>query len=91
MPNAVRDNLQLHRFELDAEGLVAFSNYKRDGKTLTIMHTEVPPALNGKGVGSALVRGVLDLARAQNMKIVPLCPFVAAYIAKHAEYADLLA
>jgi predicted GNAT family acetyltransferase len=91
MPNAVRDNPQLRRFELDAGGHVAFSNYKRDGKTLTIMHTEVPAALNGKGIGSALVRGVLDLARAQDLKIVPLCPFVAAYIAKHAEYSDLLA
>ncbi len=91
MPNPVRDNPQRHRFELDAEGLVAFSNYKRDGKTLTIMHTEVPPALNGKGIGSALARGLLDLARAQGLKVVPLCPFVAAYIAKHAEYADLLA
>jgi predicted GNAT family acetyltransferase len=90
MPNAVRDNPQLHRFELDAEGLVAFSNYKRDGKTLTIMHTEVPPALNGKGIGSALARGLLDIARAEDMKIVPLCPFVAAYITKHPEYADLL-
>ncbi len=90
MPNAVRDNPQLRRFELDAEGFVAFSNYKRDGKTLTIMHTEVPPALNGKGIGSALARGLLDIARAQDMKIVPLCPFIAAYIAKHPEYADLL-
>ena len=91
MPNPVRDNPQLRRFELDAGGHVAFSNYKRDGKTLTVMHTEVPPALNGKGIGSALVRGVLDLARAQDLKVVPLCPFVAAYIAKHPDYADLLA
>jgi uncharacterized protein len=54
------------------------------------MHTEVPPALNGKGIGSALARGLLDIARAEDMKIVPLCPFVAAYITKHPEYADLL-
>jgi predicted GNAT family acetyltransferase len=91
MGNAVRDNPALHRFELDAEGLVAFSHYKRDGNTLTIMHTEVPPAINGKGIGSALARGLLDIARAQGLKVVPLCPFVAAYIAKHPEYADLLA
>jgi predicted GNAT family acetyltransferase len=91
MPNSVRENSQRQRFELDVGGLVAFSNYKRDGDTLTIMHTEVPPALNGKGIGSALARGLLDLARAQELKVVPLCPFVAAYIAKHPEYADLLA
>jgi uncharacterized protein len=90
MPNAVRDNTQRSRFELDAEGHVAFSNYRRDGGTISIMHTEVPPALNGKGIGSALVRGLLDLVRAEGLKVVPLCPFVAGYIAKHPEYADLL-
>jgi predicted GNAT family acetyltransferase len=90
MPNAVRDNTQRHRFELDADGSVAFSNYTRNGNLLTVMHTEVPPALNGKGIGSALARGLLDIARAEDMKIVPLCPFVAAYITKHPEYADLL-
>ena len=90
MPNAVRDNTQRSRFELDAEGHVAFSNYRRDGGTITIMHTEVPPALNGKGIGSALVRGMLDIVRAEGLKVVPLCPFVAGYIAKHPEYADLL-
>ena len=59
MPNAVRDNTQQHRFELDAEGHVAFSNYKRDAGTLTVLHTEVPQELNGKGIGSALVRDQL--------------------------------
>ena len=91
MPNAVRDNSQRHRFELDAEGHVAFSNYTRDGATLTILHTEVPQELNGKGIGSALVRGLLDIARAEKLKVVPRCPFVAGYIAKHPEYTDLLA
>ncbi len=90
MPDAVRDNPERHRFELDADGHVAFSNYRRDGSTITIMHTEVPAALNGRGIGSALVRGMLDLARAQGLKVVPLCPFVKAYIGKHREYADLL-
>jgi len=86
----VRDNTERHRFELDADGHVAFSNYKRDGGTITIMHTEVPKELNGRGIGSTLVRGLLDMVRAQGLKVVPLCPFVAGYIAKHPEYADLL-
>lgn len=90
MSNNVRDNTEHHRFELDADGHVAFSNYKRDGSTLTIMHTEVPKELNGRGIGSALARGLLDIARAQKLKVVPLCPFVAGYIAKHPEYVDLL-
>ena len=91
MSNAVRDNADRHRFELDADGHVAFSNYRRDGDTLTVLHTEVPAALNGRGVGSALVRGLLGLARGQGLKVRPLCPFVAGYIARHPEYADLLA
>ncbi len=90
MPNAVRDNAARHRFELDAEGHIAFSEYTRDGATLTVMHTEVPKALGGKGIGSALARGLLDIARAQKLKVVAKCPFVAGYIAKHPEYADLL-
>ena len=89
MSNNVRDNIDLHRFELAADGHIAFSEYKRDGGVLTVMHTEVPKELNGKGIGSALVRGLLDIARAQGLKVVPLCPFVAGYIDKHPDYADL--
>lgn len=86
----VRDNTERHRFELDADGHVAFSNYRRDDGAITIMHTEVPKELGGKGIGSVLVRGLLEIVRAQGLKVVPLCPFVAGYIAKHPEYADLL-
>ena len=86
----IRDNAQRHRFELDLDGHTAFSNYKCDGNALTLLHTEVPAALNGRGIGSALVRGILDRARAQGLKVVPICPFVKGYLAKHGEYADLL-
>ncbi len=91
MANDVRDNAARHRFEIDAEGHVAFSQYKRAGGVIDIMHTEVPPALNGKGIGSRLVRGLLDLVRAEGAKVRPLCPFVRSYVDKHPEYADLLA
>lgn len=87
----IRDNPARHRFELDVDGHIAFSEYTRSGPVVTLRHTEVPPALNGRGIGSTLVRGVLDLLRAQGAKVVPRCPFVKAYIDKHAEYADLLA
>ncbi len=85
MPNAVRDNPQRSRFELDADGHIAFSNYRRDGNTITFMHTEVPKELEGRGIGSALVRGELEIARAQGLTIAATCPFVRAYIAKHPE------
>jgi len=50
----------------------------------------VPAAVNGRGHGSTLVKGVLDIARTQGLKVVPVCPFVKAYIDRHPEYADLL-
>jgi predicted GNAT family acetyltransferase len=91
MTNDVRDNSARQRFELDAEGHVAFSEYMRADGVIEIRHTEVPPALNGKGIGSRLVRGLLDLVRAEGAKVRPRCPFVRGYIEKHPEYADLLA
>jgi uncharacterized protein len=86
----VRDNPQQQRFEMDTDGGVAFARYQRDGGTLTILHTEVPRALEGRGLGSALVAGMLDLARASGDRVVPLCGFVRAFIARHPAYADLV-
>jgi predicted GNAT family acetyltransferase len=91
MPNdVIRDNTERRRFELDADGHVAFSQYRRDGGTITFMHTEVPKQLSGKGIGSRLARGMLELARAQGLQVVAKCQFVAGYIAKHPEFADLV-
>ena len=90
MPSAVRNNAALHRFELDAGGHTAVSYYKLAPGVITFTHTEVPPALEGRGIGSALVRGALESARAQGLKVVAKCPFVSAYIGRHPEFADLL-
>jgi len=89
MSNNVRDNTELHRFELDAGGHIAFSNYRRADGVLTVLHTEVPKQLEGRGIGSALVRGLLDITRAQGLKVDALCPFVKGYLDRHPEYADL--
>ena len=87
MSSDVRDNKALHRFELDADGHTAFSEYQRDGNSIEFRHTEVPKALEGRGIGSALVRGALALAKAEGLTIKARCPFVAAYIKKHPEAA----
>ena len=89
MADGVRDNPEGHRFELDLDGHTAFATYQRTDGVLTILHTEVPKELNGRGIGSKLVRGLLDIARREGVKVLPLCPFVAAYMDKHPEYADL--
>jgi predicted GNAT family acetyltransferase len=86
----VRDNPARQRFELDADGSTAFATYKLTDGVITLIHTEVPQELRGRGIGSRLVGGVLDLVRAQGLKAVVLCPFIKAYISKHPEYANLL-
>lgn len=81
-----------HRFELTAQGHVAFIEYilnKEDIMFLT--HTEVPPALEGKGMGSSIVRQALEYIKEKNYTLAPLCPFVAAYLRKHPEWQSLLA
>lgn len=91
MEHAVHDNQDRHRFELEADGHIAFSEYKRAPGLITITHTEVPKELGGRGIGTALAHGLMELIRAEGVKVKPLCPFVKAYIEKHPEYADLVA
>jgi uncharacterized protein len=86
----VNDNKTEHRFELEVEGHLAAAYYRRSGNVITFEHTEVPPELGGKGVGSSLVRGALDRVRAEGLQVVAQCPFVKAWIEKNPAYADLL-
>jgi predicted GNAT family acetyltransferase len=90
VPDTVRDNPALDRFELDRDGHTAVAYYRLSPGVITFTHTEVPPELSGRGIGSQLVRGALEAARAQGLKVVPKCPFVAAYMAKHPQFNDLL-
>jgi len=87
----VIDNRAEHEFELDVDGLRAIAAYQLEGDTIVFTHTLVPKKLEGHGVGSKLIRGALDAARDRRLKVVPQCPFVKAYIDRHAEYRDLLA
>lgn len=91
MTSTVRDNAALSRFELDAGGVTAFMNYRLSGDVLVLNHTETPAQARGRGIASRLVQGVLETACLRGLKIVPRCPFVGAYLAKHPEYRDLLA
>jgi predicted GNAT family acetyltransferase len=86
---SVRDNKSQRRFELDVEGTVAFANYRLAPGTVIITHTETSPALRGRGVASELVKGALELIRADGLKVVAGCGFVVDYLQKHPEYADL--
>jgi uncharacterized protein len=91
MKNPVHDNDAAQRYEMDVEGKIAFITYRRSPGLLTLLHAEVPQELSGRGIGSQLARGALELARAQGNKVIPRCPFIASYVQKHAEFHDLLA
>jgi predicted GNAT family acetyltransferase len=88
---AVRDNRTRNRFELDVDGGIAFANYRLTPQAVIITHTETPRALRGRGIASELVRGALDLIRADGHKVIAGCGFVADYLGKHPQYADLVA
>lgn len=90
MNNPVTDNPALSRFELEVEGHTAFTEYSKAPGVITFVHTAVPPELGGKGIGSKLVEGALDLVRAAGLKVIVQCPFVKGWVDKHSEYADLL-
>jgi uncharacterized protein len=91
MSAAVTDNFAAHRFELKAGDHLAIAAYRLAPGVITFTHAEVPPALSGQGIGSGLARGALEQARARELKVVPRCSFIAAFIAKNsAEFADLV-
>lgn len=86
-----RDNSNENRFEADfPDGSMAIAQYSLDGDRIIFTHTAVPPAHEGQGIGSALIRFALKSARDRGLKVVPLCPFVAALMRKHPEEQDLL-
>jgi uncharacterized protein len=84
------NNKAQHRYELAVDGHIAATYYKVEGNFITFIHTEVPPELGGKGIGSKLIRGALDQVRADGFKVIAQCPFVKAFIEKNADYQDLL-
>ena len=87
----IHDNAAQHRFEMDVGGRTAFATYRLSDGVVSIMHTEVPRELNGKGLGSELVRGTLELIRARGLKVRPMCGFVRFFLREHPEYADMVA
>lgn len=88
--NEVVERPELHRFELVVDGGTAVANYRVDGNRVVLIHTEVPQKLSGRGIGSRLARGVFDLVRASDRKIVIRCPFMAAWYARHTEFSDVV-
>jgi len=89
---AVTDNPEELRYELHVDGELAGQiRYRRRPEAIVLVHTDVDPRFEGQGLGNRLVQDALDDLRARGLAVVPLCPFVAAFIRRHREYADLVA
>lgn len=88
---AIHDNAELDRFELDFDEGTAVAYYRLTPAAVVFVHTYTPEPLRGKGAASQLVRGALEWARARGLKVVPECSFVAEFIVRHPQYAELLA
>ncbi len=86
----VVQDTDLDRVEITIGGQTAFLTYHLKQNVLSLIHTEVPPALRGKRVGEALAGSVLNYARDRGFTVKPYCPFVAGFITRHPEYAGLV-
>lgn len=85
------DNTYDQQFELDVDGETALLQYQLHQQYLTLIHTEVPVSLQGRGMGTALVEKVLLQAAERQLTLIPLCPFVAHYLRHHPEWYRLVA
>jgi len=83
----VTDNTEDSRLELRADGDLAELLYRKRGNRFVIVHTDVPPALEGRGIGGALVRAAIDRAVAEDLTMVPLCPFARLWLERHPDVA----
>ena len=88
----VIDNPSRRRYELRlGERVVGFLAYQTEPGAVVLLHTDVNPVFEGRGLGSRLVAGAFEDIRARGLSVVPVCPFVSSYLRRHPEDADLVA
>jgi predicted GNAT family acetyltransferase len=85
---SITDNAARSRYETVADGMLAVLEYDLKDSEIVLRHTEVPLALEGRGIGSALTRHALADAKARGLTVVPTCPFVSSYLGRHHELLD---
>jgi predicted GNAT family acetyltransferase len=86
----VTHNEDAKQFEVRVDEHVALAAYDMEDGKIVFTHTEVPPELSGRGIANQLAKSALEYARAGKLTVVPQCAFIASYIKRHDEYADLL-
>lgn len=90
MEQKVINNESEARFEYHDDGHVAIAGYQLKPDVIVLTHTEVPKELGGRGIGNKLAIAALEYARANDLRVIPLCPFMASFIEKHPEYKELV-
>lgn len=90
MEHTVIHDEKVGRFEVFESGQIAYLQYTEQGNVIDMQHTIVPPQLEGEGIGSELVSTALKYAKDNDLKVIPTCSFVKAYMEKHPEYKDLV-
>lgn len=85
------NNTERHRFELEIDGHIVFADYRFEGSTLIIPYVEAPPVLRGTGAADKLMKAIMQHAREQDLKIVPVCGYAASWMQRHEDAHDLLA
>jgi len=83
-------NENAKQFEITVDDHVALAAYDMEDGKIVFTHTEVPPELSGRGIANQLAKSALEYARDRKLKVLPQCAFIASYIKRHDEYADLL-
>jgi uncharacterized protein len=87
----VTDNPTEEQFEIhDGDRRAGFVAYEQQGRELLLLHTEVDPQFEGRGLGGRLARQVLDTARERGLEVLPYCPFIRGWIQRHPDYLDLV-
>jgi predicted GNAT family acetyltransferase len=86
----LRDNRLAGRFEWDEGGMTAFADYRRAEGRLILDHVEAPPALRGSGAAGRLMEAITAMARAQGLRIIPVCGYAARWLRIRPEHSDLL-
>jgi predicted GNAT family acetyltransferase len=85
----IQHNIAEQRFEVQFENLLCVIDYRLDGKFLTLPHVGVPKPLEGRGIAGELTRAALDWARAENFRVIPVCPYVQTWLKRHPDYQEL--
>jgi predicted GNAT family acetyltransferase len=89
-PVILHKNEIAHQFEMMVDGHKSIITYKEDHFTITLLHTEVPPELEGRGVATAIIEKTLNYIEKNHLRLVPLCPFIITYIKRHPQWKMVL-